>query len=92
MAQAEQKQASINSQIHFQIQAPEVATPQVLVKGIEAPGMERDESPIISKKLRKLFNKVKLNAKITEEVKCIKYVKANIDTKVFTHVNNLPYY
>lgn len=89
MAQAEEKQASINSQIYFQIQAPEVATPQVLVK---EPAMEKGESPIIKKKLRKVFNEVKLNAKITEEVKCIKYVKANLDTKVFTHINNLPYY
>lgn len=87
MAQAEKKQASINSQIHFQIQAPEVLEPQVLVKGAE---MERDESPIIKKKFKKLFNRAKLNAKITEEFKYIKCMKADLDTKVYR--NNIHYY
>ncbi|GAI98261.1 unnamed protein product [marine sediment metagenome] len=31
MAQAEEKRASIDSQVLFQLQAPEVPTPQVLV-------------------------------------------------------------
>lgn len=90
MAQAEEKQASMSSQIHFQIQAPEVLEPQVLVKGPEELEMEKEISPIISKKLRKLFDKVKLNAKITEEVKYIDCMKADLDRKIYR--NSIPYY
>ena len=80
MAQAEEKRASIDSQVLFQLQAPEVPTPQVLVT--EA-AMEKKKSQTISKKLRKLFKKAYLNARITEEVKCIKAVKANVDTSLY---------
>ena len=80
MAQAEEKRASIDSQVLFQLQAPEVPTPQVLVT--EA-AMEKKESQTISKKLRKLFKKANLNARITEEVKCIKAVKANVDASLY---------
>ena len=80
MAQAEEKRASIDSQVLFQLQAPEVPTPQVLVT--EA-AMEKKESQTISKKLRKLFKKANLNARITKEVKCIKAVKANVDTSLY---------
>ncbi len=84
--QAEEKTATIDTQVLFQLQAPEVLKPQVLVK--EA-AIEKVESQSIKKKLRKVFNKVKLNAKITEEVKCINAVKANLDAKILAYRNNL---
>ena len=80
--QAKEKSASIDSQVLFQLQAPEVLRPQVLVK--EA-SMEKDASQSIKKKLKKVFNKVKFNAKFTEEVKCINAVNANLDTKVLAY-------
>ena len=84
--QSEEKTATIDSQVLFQLQAPEVLKPQVLVK--EA-SIENLESQSIKKKLRKVFNKVKLNAKITEEVKCINAVNANLDAKILAYRNNL---
>ena len=84
--QAEEKTATIDSQVLFQLQAPEVLKPQVLVK--EA-ALEKLESQSIKKKLRKVFNKVKLNAKITEEVKYINAVNANLDAKILAYRNNL---
>ena len=84
--QAEEKSASIDSQVPFQLQAPEVLRPQVLVK---ETAMEKDESQSIKKKLKKLFNKVILNAKITEEVKCINVVNANLDTRILAYRNNI---
>ena len=83
---SEEKTATIDSQVLFQLQAPEVLKPQVLVK--EA-SIENLESQSIKKKLRKVFNKVKLNAKITEEVKCINAVNANLDAKILAYRNNL---
>jgi len=79
MAQCEEKCASIDSQIHFQIQAPEVLKPQVLVTDVTLE--KEDVSRSLKKKLRKVFNKVSLNAKITEEVKCINNVKVRNDTR-----------
>ena len=87
MAQAEEKRASIDSQVLFQFQAPEVLGPQVLVKEAAMDKRMKDESQSISKKLRKLFNKPNLNARITEEVKCINDVKANLDTKILAYGN-----
>ena len=84
--QAEEKCASIDSQVLFQLQAPEVLKPQVLVK--EA-AIEKLESQSIKKKLKKVFNKVKLNAKINEEVKCINDVKANLDANILVYRKNL---
>ncbi len=84
--QAEEKSASIDSQVPFQLQAPEVLRPQVLVR---KAAIEKLESQSIKKKLKKLFNKVKLNAKITEEVKCINVVNANLDTRILAYRNNL---
>ena len=86
MAQAEEKTATIDSQVLFQPQAPEVLKPQVLVKEAD---MEKQESQSNKKKLRKMFNKVKLNTKITEEVKCINDVKVNLDAKILAYRNNL---
>ena len=86
MAQAEEKTATIDNQVLFQPQAPEVLKPQVLVKEAD---MEKQESQSNKKKLRKVFNKVKLNAKITEEVKCINDVKANLDAKILAYRNKL---
>ena len=84
--QSEEKTATIDSQVLFQLQAPEVLKPQVLDK--EA-SIENLESQSITKKLKKVFNKVKLNAKITEEVKCINAVNANLDAKILAYRNNL---
>ncbi len=84
--QAEEKSASIDSQVPFPLQAPEGLTPQVLVK---ETAIEKVESQSIKKKLRKVFNKVKLNAKITEEAKCINAVNANVDTRILAYRNNL---
>jgi len=83
--QAEEKSASIDSQVPFQLQAPEVLRPQVLVK---ETAMEKDESQSIKKKLKKVFNKVKFNVKITDEFKSINVVKANLDTRVLAYRNN----
>ena len=85
MAQAKEKNSIIQSDIFFQLQAPEVSRPQVLVK--EA-ALKKEESQLIKKKLRKLFSKSKSNAKITEEFKNIKGVKANLGTKVMAYRNN----
>jgi len=85
MAQAEKRNASNDNHILIQLQAPEAPAPQVLVK--EA-AMEKLESQSIKKKLKKVFNKVNLNAKITEEVKCINAVKANLDAKLLAYRNN----
>jgi len=84
--QPEEKTATIDSQVLFQLQAPEVLKPQVLAK--EA-SIENLESQSIKKKLRKVFTKVKLNAKITEEVKCINALNANLDVKILAYRNNL---
>ena len=86
MAQAEEKSASIDNQVLFQLQAPEVMKSQVLVK--EA-ALEKDESQSIKKKLKKVFEKVKLNAKITEEIKCINDVKAQNDERMMGYRNGL---
>ena len=86
MAQCEEKCASIDSKIHFQLQAPEVLKPQVLVT---EPVLEKGESYSIKKKRRKLFHKVHLNAKITEEIKCISDVKAYNDTRMMGYRTGL---
>jgi len=86
MAQCEEKSASIDCKIHFQLQAPEVLKPQVLVK---EPALEKGESRSIKKKLMKMFSKVNLNAKITEEVKYINDVKARNDTKMMGYRTGL---
>ncbi|MHA1535059.1 MAG: hypothetical protein ACTSP8_10070 [Promethearchaeota archaeon] len=84
--QAEEKSASIDSQVPFQLQAPEVLRPQVLVK---ETAMGKDESQSIKKKLKKVFSKAKLNVKITKEVKYINEKKANLDTRILTNRKNL---
>ena len=81
MAQAEEKSASIDSQVLFQTLAPEAARPQVLVK---EPEQKKVESRSIKKKLRKVLN----NAKFTEEVKCINNVKAKLDTRMSGYRNS----
>jgi hypothetical protein len=86
MAQAEEKSASIDSQVLFQLQAPEVLKPQVLVK--EA-AIKKADSQSIKKKLKKVFEKVKLNAKITEEIKCINDVKVQNDSRMMDYKNGL---
>jgi hypothetical protein len=81
MAQAEEKSASIDSQVLFQTLAPEVARPQVLVK---EPEQKKVESRSIKINLRKLFN----NARITEEVKCINNVKVKLDARMLGYRNS----
>ena len=78
MAQAEEKSASIDSQILFQTQAPEVVGPQVLVQESEV------KKPESRSKLKKLFT----NARITEEVKCINDVKARLDARMLSYRNS----
>jgi len=91
MAQTLEKKTISKNHLEFEVpssvqtQAPEVMKPQVQVtKAI----MEKEESLSIKKKLRKVFKKVKLNAKITQEVKCINAVKANVDTRLLGYRNN----
>ena len=84
--QCEEKCASIDSKIHFQLHPPEVLKPQVLVK---EPALEKGESRSIKKKLMKMFSKVNLNVKITEEVKYINDVKARNDTKMMGYRTGL---
>jgi len=83
MAQAEEKTASIGSQILFQTPAPEVYAPQVQVAEAAMEEIMKDDSQLSSKKLRKLFNKGKLNARFTEELRSVKAVKANIDASLY---------
>ena len=85
MAQAEKRSASKDNHILIQLQAPEVVKPQVLVK---EPVLDKLESQSIKKKLRKVFKNVKLNARITEEAKCINDVKARLDAKMLGYRNN----
>ena len=87
MAQAEERKASIGNQVLFQTQAPEVLEPQVQVAETARKIEREEESQSIKKKLRKVFSKVNLNAKITEEVKCINDVKANLDAKTLAYGN-----
>ena len=84
MAQAKENYTIIHCDILSQLQAPEALKPQVLVK--EA-AVEKEESQLIKKKLRKLFRKGKTNAKITKELKSIKGMKANLDSKVMSYRN-----
>jgi len=86
MAQAEEKSASIDSQVLFQTQAPEILESQVRVK---EPAFEKAESQSIKKKLRKVFNNIKLNAKITDEIKCINDVKTRNDARIIGYRNGL---
>jgi hypothetical protein len=79
MAQAEEKSASIDNEILFQTQAPEVVGPQVLVQEFEV------EASKSRSKIKKLFN----NVRITQEVKCINDVKSRIDTKMIGYRNSL---
>jgi len=85
MAQAEKRNTSNDNHILIQLQAPEALKPQVLVN---EPVLDKLESQSIKKKLRKVFKNVKLNARITEEVKCINDVKANLDTKILAYKNS----
>ena len=85
MAQAEEKSASIDSQVLFQTLAPEAAIPQVLIK---EPEQKKLESRTIKKKLSKAFRNIKLNVKITEEVKCINNVKAKLDARILNYRNS----
>ncbi len=89
MAQAEKRNTSNDNHILIQLQAPEVLKPQVLVN---EPVLDKLESQSIKKKLRKVFKNVKLNARITEEAKCINDVKARLDAKIYTHRTSLNYY
>ncbi|NVM43672.1 MAG: hypothetical protein HWN79_02055 [Candidatus Lokiarchaeota archaeon] len=86
MAQAEEKSASIDSKVLFQTKAPEVARPQVL---FQEPEIKEAESQSIKNKLSKVFKNIKFNARITEEVKCINDMKANLDAKMLGYRNNL---
>ena len=85
MAQAEKRNASNDTHIIIPLQAPEAATPQVLVK---ESVLEVPKSQSKKRKFRKLFSKANLNAKITEEVKCINDVKANLDSKILAYRHN----
>ena len=84
MAQAKENCSIIHCDILSQLQAPEALKPQVLVK--EA-AVEKEESQLIKKKLWKLFRKGKTNARITKELKSIKGMKANLDSKVMSYRN-----
>ncbi len=86
MAQAEEKCATANSHILIQLQAPEVLKPQVLVTEV---ALEEEESRSFKKKLMKMFSKVNLNSKITEEVKYINDVKVRNDTKMMGYRTGL---
>ena len=79
MAQAEKRNTSNNNHILIQLQAPEVVIPQVLVK--EAP-LEKPKSQSIEKRLRKVFNKFKYNARISEEIVSINNYKGQVDAKL----------
>jgi len=78
MAQAEKRNASNDNHILIQLQAPEVATPQVLV---EEPELERGKSRSEEKKLRKKLSKIFSKGKSIDDV------KAKIDTKVMSYRN-----
>jgi len=80
MAQAEEKSASIDSQVLFQTLAPEAAIPQVLIKEPEQKKVETSTK----KKLRKVLN----NAKFTEELKCINTLKAKLDARMLNYRNS----
>ena len=79
MAQAEKRNACNDTHILVQLQAPEVLKPQVLVK--EAP-LEKPKSQSIEKRLRKVFNKFKYNARISEEKVSINNYKGQVDAKL----------
>ena len=79
MAQAKKRNASNDTHILFQLQAPEVLKPQELVR--EAP-LEKPKSQSIEKRLRKLFNKFKYNARISEEKVSINNYKGQVDAKL----------
>jgi len=78
MAQAEKRTSSDTNHILILLQAPEVATPQVLVT---EPSLEKDKSQSEEKNLR---NKL---SKIFSKSKSIDDVKANLDAKVMSYRN-----
>jgi len=78
MAQAEERNSRTTSHILIQLQAPEAATPQVLVT---EPALKKDDSQSDEKKLR---NKL---SKLFSKGKSIDDVKANIDAKVMAYRN-----
>ena len=77
MAQAKQKNTRTTTHFLIQPQAPE--EPQVLGN---IPALEKDKSQSIQKKSRKLFGKIKFNAKKSEEKVSIDKYKGKIDTRL----------
>ena len=84
--QVEEKSASIDSPVLFQLQAPEGLKPQVLVK-IAPKNQAELQSP--KKKLLKVFAKIKYNARISEEFICINNYKGNLDAKLLGARNSM---
>ena len=62
-----------------QNQAPKDLMPQVLVLPTEEAEVE---SSSLSKKITKIFNKIKYNAKILEEEICVNKYKEQIDARL----------
>ena len=79
MAQAEKGNSRTTSHILIKLQAPEAATPQVLVT---EPALEKDDSQSDEKKLRKKLSKLFSKGISIDDV------KANIDAKVMAYRNN----
>ena len=80
MAQAEEKNTRKNSHILIQLQAPEAAIPQVLVKEHK---LEKNKSHAVEKKHKKKF------MKLFSKGKSINDVKASVDARVMSHRNYL---
>lgn len=78
MVEAEKRNSRTTSHILIQLQAPEAAIPQVLVK---EPALEKEKSQSDEKKLRKKLMKMFSKGKGIDDV------KANLDAKVMSYRN-----
>ena len=91
MAQVEKRNTSNDNHILIQLQAPEVIAPQVLITEVplEKP---KPKSQSIEKRLRKVFNKFKHTARISEEKVSINNYKGQVDAKLLGTRNSTRYF
>jgi len=92
MAQAAEKKTISKNHLEYDLPAltlnlaPEAIESQVLVLTTEEAQVE---SSSLSNKLLRVFNKIKYNARISEEKSCINKYKGQIDAKLLGARNSM---
>ena len=92
MAQAIEKKTISKNHLEYDLQAltqnlaPEAIESQVLVLTTEEAQVE---SSSLSNKLLRVFNKIKYNARISEEKICISKYKGQVDAKLLGARNSM---